>query len=1093
MKAFFSSRADGASSRRRHDRGASGNNGHDNNRGDIFYPTTATSSTNAPPPPSAYKSTKKSRKFSIHSIGSTKSSRDSSWTDLGGQSYGSSFVAHGPASSSSASGPNAADIGSVPVTTSMRSKPSNGSFSTHAANRTSAIGTLLGGFNSASSLSKNDDGTGRRSSARSNSLAALFNKSANSPGTTDSAAASSSSPHSRSSRAKKTGSIASGQVGSYDHSSDSALSGFDLVPTRRDSRLTRQGSIKSHASRASIGSDNLQSQDSGSFSLGTVRNIFRDRQRPPSASASHAPSSYYDPTTSTRTKRRGITPNLDSRNSASWSGMKEAADVHPEVFIVSNDSGSNQTAPSIAPGSARTSPSQQASPTFASTNKSPVPSQELEGEPTPRPDHANGRFEPSSLQVQQNSKRDSTLSTRTIQPPPNSELATDAADPATPKPHQDSTMRQPLAPENNPSSSASSSKTSLSKRLSGTLRPRKSLSMFLGNGRDIADEKDKRKSRNLVGDDDSSRSGAENDDVLVRRSSTKSTHAASVLRQSVSGSSPSLSRASSIVSGKTSNTNPLTREQQSHGTTVTTPPNSYDRYKGLPHGDRTTSSSSALSPQDFALQLNELAVSHADGLLSDEEYRLLRQALFEQHMSGGSSVGIPASARLSSPDSHPAVSPADSQNSSSYFRAMAGRDDETRTSTMRGAHDVGDRRSMGGASVAPSSNANTRRPLSVFRRVSQTSRSSDDGTNDHLDRSIPHDDGHLSSAPVARGVKSRSSTVSTSHTGSSSASSTGRSLHPTSASHHVRNGSRSVKSGSSSVTGMTMSSELREGSTSTQGGGGSTSLRRRLTSSTSAKSQQRAQELETEVRRRRAQRASSLLSADSGHSGPTIGGADVAGGSVVDHDHGSSIRERSSSAPHHPSEDGHSTSLANATLTANASRLDTQDVLYADKSSPEIEAELRVIESEGRKVLSAFESLESGLIKNIADENTWRQIEAQLPEKKELVSTTTMSPSTKNKRLSSTLALRSNKNRNSATETQMHSPTADSSNSKSSKSPIDFPSDRDGHTTASGIGSIQSQLVDVRTRRAAVVKRYEDRMAFLSSKARAARIREQLA
>lgn len=53
-----------------------------------------------------------------------------------------------------------------------------------------------------------------------------------------------------------------------------------------------------------------------------------------------------------------------------------------------------------------------------------------------------------------------------------------------------------------------------------------------------------------------------------------------------------------------------------------------------------------LDRETLATRLNELALANADGLLGDDEYRILRQTMFEQMASASSTPSEATSARV---------------------------------------------------------------------------------------------------------------------------------------------------------------------------------------------------------------------------------------------------------------------------------------------------------------------------------------------------------------------------------------------------------------------------------------------------------------
>ncbi|CAO1614973.1 unnamed protein product [Sympodiomycopsis kandeliae] len=1092
MKAFFSFRGESNKQPARNSSQSSVPRGaslyHDDD--DLFYPST---------PNAAAPSTSRTRR-GLSKLGISKENEQSRWSEA-------RPVPHGPASSSSASGPNAADIGSMPVAASVRSRTSNGSFAGHhrASNGVgSGIGTFLSGSNSSSSINRGIDeaSSSRRSSARPGSLASLFSRGNGNSSTTNL------NGQSFVGAAKGPTSSNSETMSFDDRQKAPSLQSVHTTGSYHRTYPTLSGTLartKSRASsQASLRSDERSPNDHDTNGVGTLRGLFSGRDRDPNR-RSHAPSSYYDPTY-TRTKRRGITPpHLEGKASSSWPALKEAPDVHPEVFVVSNNTSESQLGSGSRIGSQqedRGSPSSSTpavtanepssidstlhSALNASPNRTPVVEQQTQF-------RDEQDFHMRSSSSMSTNKRNSAMSTATIQAPSAVREFSGRAGEEIPGGDQaQSTNDSPMIDtgSNTPTASIQggpAGKPSLRKRISGTLRGKGSFNLLNlgskqeheGNSASAGPALIRANSGRHTGTGNAVPTGQDGVNgtfsILTRKSSISSIEAkskGSLFLSSVARKKPpSISDASSSKGSEA-------HHQRSSSMMSTGPPNSFRLGKASSSSTNTRSHGSA-PLEDLALQLNELAISHADNLLSDAEYRLLRQGLFETQLA---------------------------HNSHQSAEVDIGSDRQ----------DAGFNSQMDGNLLSTQSGSARQRAGSshpgIVRRGSQLSHQSSISEERHPTSTAVASNsiysGHLSSFPTVATPsrqKARSNTVSTAETQSSSASSLlsggkatdGRFVRTIAAaapSLHSFGKTRSMMSGSSGGSQsaernatLGKQSELdRDGSSSIRsyatGGVGSSTARLRLMSSTSAKSQKRAQELELQARKRRAQRVNSLRSVGSGHSSSRRLGSHSAGyDDTVDGftqaQLNPSMHER---AERTSSPTGETDAARAARLTSNASRLDAQDLLYADKSSAEIEAELRVIQSEGHKVVSAFDSLESNLWSKLGDGRVTSIVSNDLPEKLDLKPLSTQSKY----QSSSILKGKFSQFQSQDTPTYRKPPTI----SLPDGGQLNFPLTEEDSKTKSMIQELQT----LRSRRNDVVNRYSERMAFLNSKSRAAAIREKL-
>lgn len=573
-------------------------------------------------------------------------------------------------------------------------------------------------------------------------------------------------------------------------------------------------------------------------------------------------------------------------------------------------------------------------------------------------------------------------------------------------------------------------------------------------------------------------------------------------------------------------------------------PSVLDRRRGVPQPKPVAAAehlpASPMTPFELAARLSELAVSHADGLLSDDEYRLLRLRLFEQSTGGNGSGQSPDllignRSPIQSLNFRLADIPQTLDERALDVNVRGGAFAFTRPSVIdieqQGAVEAA---GLMRASASPeqrarlisttsssrhSANLGTR---SLFRRGSAKSRSSEKGPSVARDPSLlsvqraPSGDviSMPPPPPSARYPKGRSarnlvmpSSVEMTSTASlefaASPSQYGSSLHSGSdsvgASSSGAGGRRSLRPSTISRLMSEAASRHSVGEGAVDGAAwaeatdkpGERGQRSRYTSTSSSN---RFVELEREVQTARLarsrmgppSRSGSLSESPSSATGGIVNGggrrcskSTRAAAPLAVESTPSGLkeerklhRERASSLPKssHPTTTSVATPPTPGTLAALASAgsgFDVSDWRYADKSSGEIEAEIRVVEAEGRRMLESFEGLEASLLRRAGPDGEARLMAAdQLASKAEL-STPTMTKS----RHPSNFGCWTDRASGLITE-------------------LIASNDQGG---APDSCPMLNELRDIRLRRAQVARRYNERLAFLQSKVRSAKIRQKLA
>lgn len=150
---------------------------------------------------------------------------------------------------------------------------------------------------------------------------------------------------------------------------------------------------------------------------------------------------------------------------------------------------------------------------------------------------------------------------------------------------------------------------------------------------------------------------------------------------------------------------------------------------------------------------------------------------------------------------------------------------------------------------------------------------------------------------------------------------------------------------------------------------------------------------------------------------------------------------------------------------------------YAHKSSSEIQAEIGVVLAEGNRMLATFVTLQEALLArhNSLDALTVKSVVDTVQEMNPLACVNELVPS----------------------EAMLHSISSSSLACRAALAPRGtanrpLASDSADAVVAAEIASLQAKLSTIYAQKAAVVKRYQDRLSFLASKLRSAAIREGL-
>lgn len=426
-----------------------------------------------------------------------------------------------------------------------------------------------------------------------------------------------------------------------------------------------------------------------------------------------------------------------------------------------------------------------------------------------------------------------------------------------------------------------------------------------------------------------------------------------------------------------------------------------------------------MSSAELAARLNELAVANADGLLTDDEYRTLRQAVFDQMIktdettkaasaaTSPNGLGLPGQARASNHAPAESVMHNTAQSTAIPLGTSGSR---SRSSLGHGDRHASSIRS--GQSARSSSfiltgmfRKGVASPEEMHRQKSQDSFSSREHSNRDADHRV---------VPTWRDSEGTSSRLSSGDG------------HPQRALSLYTQHSSTAKSSRLSTFGR-----LRAGSQA-----------RRAREDTLAHDMEEAFSAERTARSLRAVSIYDTSSADTS----SINGRTY---------------DRSATSPR--------AELAPTTMFGAE---------YVDKSSAEIQAEIAVVQAEGNRMLSTFMTLEETLLskQTSLEPEVVRMLLSKVQEASPLSLTTRLDgadrevPSLRVHRMRPPSSYRSPR----------QSTTLDASHGQEER------------TVPQQVAALEAELTSIYAQKAAVVKRYQDRLAFLQSKFRSATIREGL-
>lgn len=466
------------------------------------------------------------------------------------------------------------------------------------------------------------------------------------------------------------------------------------------------------------------------------------------------------------------------------------------------------------------------------------------------------------------------------------------------------------------------------------------------------------------------------------------------------------------------------------------------------------------SGAQLAQQLADLATSHADGLITDDEYRLLREGVFKASLSE-TSLGPhqqpagPSSQVVDKRVVSPRIPTLSDLASNQSVVDLAQVDKRASRSTIR------------------PSNAN--QPPRYGRTDDRSGSPSSVSTHSSsLSPSIRPQNGRnpSSSSSGAHGSRGGSaySISSQSEDDSKSRRSFGRSL-------------------SSRRPPLTLGSSMFRKAT--------------LSSSVDSNGRQRAATIQTDIEKdirsareartlaarvRNDSIASSAMSIDTRGSSttdgrPLYGSRSKSEGGHVDQRR---LNRLSNLAPPLPASSQASLGLHN--YSASAANLSSQDLVYHDATISEIVAEMKVVEEERAGIVVTFENVEQGVLKKIGQAVTeeggrigdiQRVIEECLrdvPAKKQQIKGPSEASRGKQRRSGIFRGLSSGSSSNDSVQA--------SSTTRSSLPPI---------LLSNRLERLRDEVREVRQRRVDVEARYEERLAWLKSKERAAKIRDKMA
>ncbi|KAJ9474474.1 hypothetical protein PHBOTO_004951 [Pseudozyma hubeiensis] len=437
----------------------------------------------------------------------------------------------------------------------------------------------------------------------------------------------------------------------------------------------------------------------------------------------------------------------------------------------------------------------------------------------------------------------------------------------------------------------------------------------------------------------------------------------------------------------------------------------------LPTGDRTINHSvanadiSVMTSAELAQRLNELAVANVDGLLSEDEYRTLRQAVFDKMMmTDKRALAIPTDTGrtgygLSGQEQPRNAAPERIPGDKLFLSADPLNADAERSKSSLGHHASSIR---SGRSAKSSSFQNV---TNFFRSSPSSSKAMHHQTSQ---------DSHLSQdrAPLSRRDSEGMSSQLSSGDGNSHRALSFRTQHSSAA----RSSSR-----------MSTLGRLRTGSHARR-----------------EQAEHATRELENTFsaeRTARSLRAVSIYDA---------GSADLSKLGVAAHDR-SPTSLRAEIAP---------TTMFGAE--------------YVDKTTQEIRAEIGVVQTEGNRMLETFAALEDALLekKTSLDALSVSNVLERVREANPLACVTAVDDADRQSK-----GVRHQRPPPpSSYRMPRSSDTAYGSNAHNSVEP----------SVSEDAAALHAELTSIYTQKAAVVKRYQDRLAFLASKLRSATIREGL-
>ncbi|SPO29587.1 uncharacterized protein UTRI_05409 [Ustilago trichophora] len=435
---------------------------------------------------------------------------------------------------------------------------------------------------------------------------------------------------------------------------------------------------------------------------------------------------------------------------------------------------------------------------------------------------------------------------------------------------------------------------------------------------------------------------------------------------------------------------------------------------------------SAMTSTELAARLNELAVANADGLLTDDEYRTLRQAVFDRMMQADNqSMTAPTAADLTGHGlpqhvRHSHAAPTDNALSSNAQSL-------TDLLTVKAGRSMS---SLGHPDPQPSSIRSGRSgKASSFQNVTDLFRKASTGSKPmHHHNS---QDSHSSYDPTNHETSYRAVPTRRDSEGVSSQLSSGDG-HSQRALSFRTHQSSAAKSSRVSTLGR-----LRAGS-----------LARRAQAETAARDMEESVSAE---RTARSLRALSLYDA---------GSADLSNLSGSTYDR-SPTSLRAETAP--------------STMFGAE---------YVDKSSSEIQAEIFVVQAEGNRMLATFTTLEETLLARQAALEPYA-----ISRVTERVRDTI--PSACILRLEG-YGRGASGNRASKQPPPSSYRTPRQASTLSGSRSHDAYSEHEQVLLSPDIAAFEAELTSIYTQKAAVVKRYQDRLGFLQSKLRSAAIREGL-